>query len=229
MSWSRSFPLAFLRPRARSAAAVLVLASCAVAGSPSAPPAFAGEPDAPPPVAAPTPRLSALEQEIRHLEKSLQSMRKARTELTAGRPEPVPVDAPARAASDARRAALREVARYEAARAKALAAHADALTVKDDTKVAAARNALEAADVAFVAALAKIDAKAQAATEKADAGSDDAQKSAPKPEARPNTPPDSGEARPPARRGARRGSGDGSSMGSGDDLDDADDLDADED
>jgi hypothetical protein len=222
----------FLRPRARTLAALALLAG-ALSGAPSASRAFAGD-DTPsggaPAAGAPaTPRLAALEQEIRHLERSLQAMRRSRVELTAGRPEPVAVDAPARAACDARRAALREVARYEGARARALAAHAEAVSAKDDAKVVAARSALDAADNAFVAAVQKIDARAEAQASAPD--SPNPQKAeTPKPDATPHARPPAagGDGRSPGRRGARRG-GDGSSMGSGggsgDDADDADDVD----
>ena len=221
----------FPRSRARAAAAALAVAGGAFAvlglvAGPSMSPASAGEPDAGAPVAAvpQTPRFAALDQEIRHLERSLQSMRRARAELTAGRPEPVPVDTAGRAASDAGRAALREVCRYETARAKALAAHADAVSAKDDAKVTEARAALDAADTAFVTAVQKIDARAEAKAEPAKGdGAPDA-----KGASAPPTPP----AHTPGRRGAGhapgRRAGDGSSMGSGDDLDDADDADDDE-
>jgi hypothetical protein len=210
--------LSSFAPRARAAAAALAVAGGALLALPSTPSVTAGEPDAGSPAASvpQTPRFAALEQEIRHLERSLQAMRRARAELTAGRPEPVPVDTAGRAATDARRAALREVCRYEAARAKALAAHAEAVSAKDDAKVAEARAALDAADTAFVAAVQKIDARADAKAAPAEAAPDAKGAAAPTPAL----------GRSPGRRGARRG-GDGSSMGSGDDLDDADESDED--
>src|SRR5262245_2763046 len=83
------------RSAARAAAAALLLCGGCVAGLSLR--AFAGEP-APagaagqPAASAASLRLTAVESEIRHLERTLQYLRKARTELNAGRAEPVPSD-----------------------------------------------------------------------------------------------------------------------------------------
>jgi hypothetical protein len=147
--------------RAAACAAVAALACLASSGGPSSR-AWAGEPAASAPAVAASPRLSALEQEIRHLERHLSSLRKARAELTAGRPEPVPVDDDARRERDARQKALREVQRYESSRTKALARWSEAVASKDDAKTDEARAALDAVDKEFVASLEKVDEAASA-------------------------------------------------------------------
>jgi hypothetical protein len=116
-----------------------------------------------PGAAEPSPRLAAVESEIRLLERHLQGLRKARTELHAGRAEPAPANDEAVRAREADVRALREVSRYEAARAKALAAAAQAAAAKDEGKAAEARAALEAADRGFLQAVERVTAAREAA------------------------------------------------------------------
>jgi hypothetical protein len=137
---------------AGSAALVALAAVVAVLAAVPASPARAGEP--PPPAASvPAPRATALDLEIRHLEKRLQGLRKARTEVNAGRPEPVALDDDARRSREADLKALREIVKYESSRTKALAALAQASDAATDAE---ARTALEAADREFLDAMAKI-------------------------------------------------------------------------
>jgi hypothetical protein len=99
---------------------------------------------------APTPsnRAIALEASIRHLERHLAHLRKARRELAAGRPEPATED-------DVARRALNEVHRYEAARAKALDRVDDAHA--DEGTRAEARSRVDALDAAFVETVKRLD------------------------------------------------------------------------
>jgi hypothetical protein len=151
-----------LRAAALLAAAAAAAPSCAFAddasGPPPAPAASAATP--------PSPRFAALDQEIRHLERHLSMLRKARTELAAGRSEPVPVDEAARHDRDVQAKALREVQRYESSRAKAVAQYVEASSpgkdgATNETKAAEARAAVEQADRAFLVALAKLDAPSE--------------------------------------------------------------------
>ncbi|MFO0932231.1 MAG: hypothetical protein U1E39_05930 [Planctomycetota bacterium] len=151
----------------RSALAAVLVAAAAVS-VPSR--ARAGDPVATPaPAAEASPRLAAVEGEVRALEHLLALLRRTRNDLRAGREE----TAPTGDAADARDAALRavrEVLRYEGTRTKAQAALAAAVEAKDDAKATAAKGALEAADRRLADALAKLesDAAARKDAEKAD-------------------------------------------------------------
>ncbi len=155
---------------------VAVLVASAAASVPSL--ARAGDPAATPaaPAAAPaaaaevSPRLAAVEGEVRALEHLLALLRRTRNDLRAGREEVAPTGD----AADARDAALRavrEVLRYEGARTKATTALATAAEAKDDAKVTAAKGALEAADrkLADIWAKQASDAEARKDAEKPDA------------------------------------------------------------
>lgn len=146
------------------AAAALSVPSRARAGDPVATPA------APAASAEVSPRLAAVEGEVRALEHLLALLRRTRNDLRAGREE----TAPTGDAADARDAALRavrDVLRYEGARTKATAALATAVEAKDDAKVTAAKGALEAADrkLADVWAKQESEAAARKDAEKPDA------------------------------------------------------------
>lgn len=142
------------------------------AGAPQAPGVGAAS------AAAPSPRAAAVEAEVRALERVLAALRRARTDLRAGRPEPMPVDEASRRAHEADTRALREVVRYEATRSKTLAALAKAVEAKDDAKAAEARTALETLDGAFVATLDRAESGGPAA--KASGSGDHAPQGAPK-------------------------------------------------
>ena len=163
--------------------------------------------------AAPTvpPRQAALEVAIRRLERHLASLRKSRTELESGRPEPVPADDAARRRTDVDHRTLREVTRYESARAKALAALTEAETAKDAAKIGDAAAALDVLDTKFVDTVKKLEESLDAPPAKAAAGDpkpadskagepksgdSPAPKKAPKPTTKPTTKP--GDA-PPAK------------------------------
>ncbi|HVG94145.1 MAG TPA: hypothetical protein VND21_06845, partial [Planctomycetota bacterium] len=102
--------------------------------------------------------------------------RKARTEVNAGRPEPVALDDEARRARDADLKALREIMKYESARTKALAALAQASDAATDSE---ARTALDAADREFLDAMAKVAAarEKEAEPRKPDSGKPESGKS----------------------------------------------------
>src|SRR5262245_40370524 len=93
----------------------------------ASPRALAGDggtaPAAAPPAAAAAPepslRQTAVDVAIRQLERHLAGLRKTRSELRAGHPEPVLADDDRRQ-HDLDTRAMREVARYEAARSKAV-------------------------------------------------------------------------------------------------------------
>jgi hypothetical protein len=113
----------------------------------------------PPACAAPPQRLAALEHEIRHLERHLQVLRRARADVVAGRPESFPPDAAAIRAAEASQRTLRDIQRYEAARSRALAQLSRACTDNDGTKATEVRAALASLDEGFVAEMAQDDAK----------------------------------------------------------------------
>lgn len=140
------------RPRAALAllAAALAGAACSVA--------LAGDPPcADPPAASAPPRLKALEQEIRHLERHLTALRRARNDLKDGKAEAAPTDDDARRSTEAAQRALREIQRYESARARASGHWGQAVVAKDDAKAAEARAAMDRIDEEFVAAIEKAD------------------------------------------------------------------------
>jgi colicin import membrane protein len=149
-----------------TAATAAVVPSLSRAGDPAATPAAA-------PVVSP--RLAAVEGEVRALEHLLALLRRTRNELRAGR-EVTTLTSEAAEARDAALRAVREVLRYEAARTKATAALAAAVEAKDEAKVAAAKEAVDAADrrLADVWAQLESDAAARPETGKTDAGKADA-------------------------------------------------------
>ena len=149
----------------------------------------AGEPAGPAgPAIAVSPRQAALDAVIHRLERHLSFLRKSRTELESGRPEPTPVDDVARHRAEVDQRGVREVSRYEAARVKAVAALVEAETSKDAPKIGDAKAALDTLDSKFVDAMKKLEesllAPPKAATkddDKAKDGADAPPKKAPKP------------------------------------------------
>jgi hypothetical protein len=175
-------------------AAVAVSIPLAASAEPVAPPGGAAPAAAPQaPAATPAPdspmavRASAVESEIRTLERHLAALRRTRGDLKDGREDVVPVDEKARRARDLDTRCLREATRYEGSRAKAVAALIDATDAKDEAKAALARTALEAADRKFVDAMKRLDEERAAAKESAKAAEKDppAEKPVEKPAARP--------------------------------------------
>ena len=157
-------------------------------------------PAAPAVAAAPTPlspRHAALDQEIRRLERHLSTLRKARSEIAAGRSEPVPIDEAARRERETQAKALREIQRYESSRTRAVAAYVEATSPGKDgatntEKAAEARGSVEQIDRGFLAALAKIDAAgSQANDPKAKAPDDPKAKASAEPKSERRSPPGS--------------------------------------
>src|SRR5436190_1008871 len=134
--------------------AAAAIGTCALALS-TLPFARAGDPKpAPAPAPAPTPqaagpgvgsmsasRLAALDAEIRHLEHHLTALRRARNDGRDGRAEAEPTDEAGRRAREADLRSMREIARYEGARAKGLAVAEQAASSKDEAKLAETRTA----------------------------------------------------------------------------------------
>jgi len=145
---------------------VLIAAAAAVPSAPAhagddAPPLAPAAPapqSAAPQAAAPAPRMAAVDLEIRALERRLTVLRRARTDLHAGKGEALATDDDARRVADSDLRAVREVARYEAARVKALAGLNQALAGHDEAKATEARTALDALDARFAEAIAKLEA-----------------------------------------------------------------------
>lgn len=138
-----------------AAGALALLAAVLVPLVPSV--ARAGDDAGPAPAsAAPSPRQAAVEAEIRSLERSLSALRKVRTELAAGRAEPVPADDAARRVREVDVRALREVARYESSRTKAVAALGDAAAA-DEAKRVDLRAAIESVDRKFGESMARLE------------------------------------------------------------------------
>lgn len=232
---------ALLTAGALTLAALLALpARHALAGDVAAPPA----PETPalrsPAEAAPAPRQAALDAAIRRLERHLALLRKARTELVSNRPEPSATDETARRRADAGPRGLREISRYEAARARALAALDGATAAKDTVKAGEAAAALEALDSRFADTMKKFE---ESLDDPAKAGA----KAAVAPGAKPGAgakagddskggDPKAGTSAPRTRRKASKPAGDGSMSEGGasdeevadDDDTDADDVDHDE-
>lgn len=156
MSPVRRFPS---RVSSRLAFGVLAGLAAVVAPSFSMSPTSARAGD-PPPAAAPAvmPRQAALEAVIHRLERHLAFLRKSRTELESGRPEPSAADDLARHRADVDRRGMREVSRYESARGKAVAALLDAEASKDPVKVGEAKAALDTLDSKFVDVMKKLEA-----------------------------------------------------------------------
>jgi hypothetical protein len=121
-----------------------------------------------PNASAPPSRLAALELEIRCLDRHLGVLRKARTEVAAGRAEPAPDDEAEQKSADADRRALDEIRRYENARARALKALEKASEAKDEAKASETRAAIETLDGEFVSAIHKIDESRPAKPSKPD-------------------------------------------------------------
>jgi hypothetical protein len=144
MSPSRRFS-----PRSALAAVGGLVAAAALSFALPSSPAFAGDP-APAAVPAVSPRQAALEAVIHRLERHLAFLRKSRTELESGRPEPVPADDVARHRAEVDQRGVREISRYEAARAKAVTALAEAEVTKDAAKIGDAKAALDTLDSKFV-------------------------------------------------------------------------------
>jgi hypothetical protein len=142
-------------PYPRSALATCAVALGLVSLLPGSVPASAGGDDSPPPAIAP--RLAALEHEIRFVERHLTVLRHARTDLAAGRAEAVASDEAGQRVADLDQRALRELQRYEAARAKANDQLTDALSARDDARAALARGTLDGLDSGFAESMRKIE------------------------------------------------------------------------
>jgi hypothetical protein len=150
------------RPALAAAAALSALLLLSAVLGAAAPAALADDPApaGPAPACVPPPqRLAALEHEIRHLERLLQGLRRARADAAAGRSEAFPADAAAVRAAEAAQKVLRELQRYESARARALAHLSKACADGDARKAGEARAELAALDEAFVAAMGEAEAK----------------------------------------------------------------------
>lgn len=192
-------PLRRLPPFVAAAA----IGTCAFALS-TLPFALAGDPKpapapAPAPAQAPTPqaggpgvgtmsasRLAALDAEIRHLEHHLTALRRARNDGRDGRAETEPTDDAGQRAREADLRSMREIARYEGARAKGLAAAEQAASAKDEAKLAETRTALDALDQRFIDALRKIDDAAEGKSKGGDDAGDPKAKGADRPRKAPS-------------------------------------------
>jgi hypothetical protein len=138
----------------------VLLASSANAGDggTSGVPAAPAGPAAPvAPATEPSLRQSAVDAAIHQLERHLATLRKTRTDLHAGRAEAAPSDDDARRLRELDVRGMREVVRYEASRAKALAAVSTAAAAADAAKATEAQAAVEAADKRFVESMKKLD------------------------------------------------------------------------